>query len=59
MYPLRRSLSRPFIMLTTPTLAAFQAGAKKAGYTVDDKTTEKITDAGREQFEKYTGYGPP
>ncbi|KAH7159589.1 hypothetical protein B0J13DRAFT_616404 [Dactylonectria estremocensis] len=38
---------------------AFGMGAKKAGYNVDANTTEKITDAGRGMFEKFTGKKVP
>ncbi|KAF4126236.1 hypothetical protein GMORB2_1482 [Geosmithia morbida] len=35
---------------------AFAAGIKKSGYNIDRNTQEKITDFGREQFEKATGH---
>jgi hypothetical protein len=34
---------------------AFGMGSKKAGYNIDRSTQEKITDTGREMFEKVTG----
>ncbi|KAL7899564.1 hypothetical protein HDV64DRAFT_246664 [Trichoderma sp. TUCIM 5745] len=34
---------------------AFGMGSKKAGYNIDRSTQEKITDTGREIFEKVTG----
>ncbi|PTB44194.1 uncharacterized protein TrAFT101_002757 [Trichoderma asperellum] len=34
---------------------AFGMGTKKAGYNMDRNTQEKITDAGREMYEKVTG----
>ncbi|KOS20270.1 hypothetical protein ESCO_006335 [Escovopsis weberi] len=38
---------------------AFNQGAKKAGYNIDPNTREKITDAGREAYEKATGKKVP
>ncbi|KAL7924802.1 hypothetical protein ACQKWADRAFT_285990 [Trichoderma austrokoningii] len=34
---------------------AFGMGSKKAGYNIDRSTQEKITDAGRDVYEKVTG----
>jgi hypothetical protein len=34
---------------------AFAFGAKKSGHNMDRSTEEKITDAGRETYEKLTG----
>ncbi|KAG5930010.1 hypothetical protein E4U53_002317 [Claviceps sorghi] len=34
---------------------AFSMGAKKTGHEVDPGTQEKITDSGREAYEKLTG----
>lgn len=37
---------------------AFDFGAKKSGHNINRSTEEKITDAGREAYEKLTGYVP-
>lgn len=37
------------------TYLAFGMGSKKAGYNIDRNTQEKITDAGRNMYEKVTG----
>ena len=34
---------------------AFAAGSKQSGYNIDPKTQEKITDGGREAYEKFSG----
>jgi hypothetical protein len=39
--------------LTQPT--AFGAIAGKSGYKIDRETQEKITDGGRDAYEKYSG----
>lgn len=36
-------------------MPAFDLGAKKSGHTVNRSTAEKITDGGRNLFEKATG----
>lgn len=41
--------------MANETVIAFGMGTKKAGYNVNRSTQEKITDTGREIFEKVTG----
>lgn len=41
--------------LDDPLMPAFDLGAKKSGHTVNRSTAEKITDGGRNLFEKATG----
>lgn len=42
--------------LTNQCTAAFGFAANKSGHNVDRNTEEKITDAGRNAYEKMTGY---